>query len=366
LRAPPVRLLLPLCRPALLARRRCRRNARILLRHGADPNAAVFTEELPDSPLPCLYAATGFNNNPALGLLLLEAGANPNDDESLYHSTEHPDLECVRLLLRHGAKPQGTKPAGFCNILKHMLDREDPEGLQLLLAAGANPNELNDRGETALHWAVWRGRSASILGTLIDAGAEPNAQRADGRTAYALAVQSGQIESVALLKARGANTDLSPLDRFVAACAAADPQELARLLAAPPKFATSPHDERLLPDLTGSHRTTAVRALLAAGLPVDARGEAGATALHWACWKGYADLVKLLLDHGASLTMEDQQFHATPPGWFGHGVRNCDEKGGDYPEVARLLIAAGATIPTVDLPTGKPDVDAVLREHGLI
>jgi len=28
--------------------------------------------------------------------------------------------------------------------------------------------------------------------------------------------------------------------------------------------------------------------------------------------------------------------------------------------------AAGVTIPSVDLPTGRPDVDAVLREHGLI
>src|ERR1039458_9488083 len=43
-----------------------------------------------------------------------------------------------------------------------------------------------------------------------------------------------------------------------------------------------------------------------------------------------------------------------------------DEGAGDYPQVARLLIAAGATIPTVDLQTGKPDVDAVLRERGLI
>ena len=99
---------------------------------------------------------------------------------------------------------------------------------------------------------------------------------------------------------------------------------------------------------------------------MDARGELGATALHWACWKGYADLVEILLGHGASLTIEDEQFHGTPPGWFAHGVQNCNEGGGDYPGVARLLIAAGAIVPSVDLPTGKPEVDAVLREHGLI
>lgn len=330
--------------------------ARILLRHGANPNAAFTPEDLPDNPLSCLYAAAGLNNNPALALALLEAGANPNDNESLYHSTEHPDLQCMKLLLRHGATPAGA------NALKHMLDREDIDGLQLLLAAGADPNEVNERGETALHWAVWRGRREPIIAALLDSGADRDAQRNDGRTAYALAVQSGQTEVAALLEQRGARTDLSPLDRFLGAFATAGPNEPVP----PPDLISSPGNERLLPDLTMSHRTAAVRALLAAGLPVNARGEMGATALHWACWKGYADLVELLLQHGASLTIEDQQFHGTPPGWFGHGVQNCDEAGGDYPQVARLLIAAGATIPAVGLPTGKPEVDAVLREHGLI
>jgi ankyrin repeat protein len=334
--------------------------ARILLRHGADPNAMFVPEDIPSNPLSCLYGAAGLNNNPALALSLLEAGANPNDSESLYHSTEHRDLACTKLLLGQGATPTGT------NALKHMLDREDIEGLQLLLAAGANPNETNHRGETALHWAVWRGREAGSIAALLDRGADLNAQREDGRTAYALAVLSGQTEVAELLEGRGAKTGLSALDQFIGACAAANPEEFDRLLRLRPDTTAAPGNERLLPDLTMSRRTSAVRALLAAGVPVDARGEMGATALHWACWKGYADLVKLLLERGASMTIEDQQFQGTPPGWFGHGIHNCDEGTGDYAEVARLLIAAGATIPTVDLPTGKADVDAVLRERGLI
>ena len=92
--------------------------ARILLRHGADPNAAFIPEDLPDNPLSCLYAATGLNNNPALALALLEAGANPNDSESLYHSTEHRDLACMNLLLRHGATPAGTNALKQCWIAK--------------------------------------------------------------------------------------------------------------------------------------------------------------------------------------------------------------------------------------------------------
>jgi hypothetical protein len=148
--------------------------ARLLLANGANPNASVLFDEFPDNPLPCLYGATGLNNNPELATVLLEAGANPNDSESLYHSTEHRDLVCMKLLLRHGAKPAGT------NALKHMLDNEDLEGTRVLLTAGADPNELNDRGETALHWAVWGGRSSPIVEALLDHGANLDAKRSDG------------------------------------------------------------------------------------------------------------------------------------------------------------------------------------------
>jgi hypothetical protein len=98
----------------------------------------------------------------------------------------------------------------------------------------------------------------------------------------------------------------------------------------------------LLPDLASSHCVSGVRALLATGVAVDTPGELGGTALHWACWKGHADLVKILLTHGASLTAEDTSFHATPAGWLDHGRENSLERDGDYPLVEQLLRAAGA------------------------
>ena len=126
-----------------------------------------------------------------------------------------------------------------------------------------------------------------------------------------------------------------------------------------------PENAKLLPDLAQNHATESVRALLDAGVPIDTRGDMGETALHWACWKGYADLAEVLVERGASLTVEDAQYHGTPPGWFGHGIRNNGE-GGDYAGVARVLVAARASFLDADIPTGHADVDAVLRDAGAI
>jgi hypothetical protein len=83
--------------------------ARLLLAAGADPNQRIgghFPPASLDRPddghlLSALYGAAGSNHDAALAALLLDAGADPNDGESLYHSLESPD--CTRLLLERGA-----------------------------------------------------------------------------------------------------------------------------------------------------------------------------------------------------------------------------------------------------------------------
>ena len=58
-----------------------------------------------------------------------------------------------------------------------------------------------------------------------------------------------------------------------------------------------------------------VRALLNVGVPVSGTAEAGATPLHYACFTGQTEVVKLLIQHGASLTIRDDTYKATPLGW---------------------------------------------------
>ena len=316
---------------------------RLLLNHGADPDTSLESEH---GPLSCLYAACGLNGNVEITRLLLEAGADPNDGESLYHATEQPDLSCLKLLIQHGARVNGV------NGLKHMLDWESPEGLRLLLDAGGDPNETNPQGDTALHWAVRRNRSPAVIDILLDHGADIDAVRRDGRTAYALAVVSGQTNVAEVLASRGADTRLSAIDAVVAGQGGEVLKE----------SALSPENARLLTHLAESGNLAKVEALLEAGVPVDARGDGGITALHYACWRGNSALIKLLLAHGAPLDLADNMYKATPGGYLHHGATNCGE--GDYAQSARLLIAAGFR--AWDSPSGNPKMDAVLHEHGII
>ena len=316
---------------------------RLLLNHGAGPDAAFAAEH---GALSCLYAACGLLGNVEMTRLLLEAGADPNDGESLYHATEQPDLDCLKLLLAHGGKVTGS------NAIPHSLDWENPEGLRLLLEAGGDPNETTPQGDTALHWAVRRNRSPAAIGLLLDHGADIDAVRQDGRTAYALATVSGQTDVADLLAMRGADTRLSAIDAVLAGQGGEVPEE----------SALSPENARLLTHLAESGNLAKVEALLKAGVPVDARGDGGITALHYACWRGNAAIIKLLLAFGAPLDPADNMYKATPGGYLHHGSTHCGL--GDYAESARLLIAAGVREWTE--PSGNPAMDAVLREAGII
>jgi ankyrin repeat protein len=333
--------------------------ARRLLARGADPNVTFESPQYPGNPFPCLYGASGYNDNPALTRLLVEAGARVDDDESIYHSTEHANLECLRVLL-------GPRPRISGHVLKHMLDREDVAGTTLLLDAGADHAEPNGRGETALHWAVWRDRSPAIVALLLARGAPIDARRVDGRTAYAMAVLFGRDALRDTLRGAGADTALSAMDHYLDACnaAAAAGQAPAGPSLGPPP-APSAADAHLLPDLANASRLSGVGALLAAGIGVDERGEHGATALHFACWNGAHTLVELLLARGADTRIADRTFHAAPGGWLLHGAQFCCEPRGDYAVALRALLAADAPV-VADEPTGRPEVDAILRERGLL
>ncbi|MEO7715075.1 MAG: ankyrin repeat domain-containing protein [Capsulimonas sp.] len=314
---------------------------KMLLSAGADPNAAYREAPWEDSPLPALYGAVGVLNDAELAGILLDAGANLNDNESLYHSCDHVANDCTELLLRRGADPNSV------NALAHQLDSEDPEGLRLFLSHGADPNRSAPTGGNALHWAILRRRSVECIGLLLEYGADVEAQSAEGVTPYRMAVRSGQRETAALLEAHGADTALKAEDHIIGALASGDASQLKTVKTNHPEALTEALAQHgaLLAEMAGDGRTDAVRLLLDLGVSPDTRGAHHGTALHWASWQARPDVVRLLTERGASLEIMGANFGATPLQWAIHGADNNPERPWEtFVETFQALMEAGAAL----------------------
>ncbi|AOJ35587.1 ankyrin repeat domain-containing protein [Burkholderia metallica] len=332
---------------------RLRACARHLLDAGADPNQRIGNRfppaslDAPDEagPLSALYGAAGVNRDPVLTAMLLDAGADPNDGESLYHSVENP--ACTRLLLEHGARVSGT------NALRRAFDMRDADALELLLAHGGDPNEPPGEG-LAQTWgapllrAIGVRCSARHVAALLAAGADPHARTPTGVSAYRLAMQTGLSDVAALLRAAGAEEPLDAADAFVAACARADADDARRIQARHPELPGALPDERLrlLPDAAAWGAADAVKVMVELGWPIAARGgDWDASALNHAVFRGDADLLTFLLAHGASWR-ETHGFGSDALGTLAWASVNEPEHVGpaDWEACARVLLAHGVPL----------------------
>lgn len=312
----------------------------LLLEAGADPDARWIDPQFPDDPLSALYGAAGRNHDIAITQRLLAAGADPNDHESLYHATEADDPALVRLLLEAGARVTGS------NALFRALDYERPETLRLLLAHGGDPNETGPGGCPLLH-AIRRRRSTGIIGILLDAGADPSARGKQGVSAYRLARSRGLDDIAERLLQAGAVADERPGDAFLGACARADRTAVQAMLLARPDLIgkLSPGALRLLPEQAANGCDDAVRVMVEAGWPIDARGgDIDGSALNWAVFRGDAALAAFLLAHGAHYD-ERHGYNDNVYGTLSFASIAETTPGGDWLGCARALIEAGSPLP---------------------
>lgn len=315
---------------------------RWLLQQGADPNTRWTSAGSPE-PLPVLYGATAHAGSAALVQALLAAGAEPNDNESLYHATEQADRGILAALVGAGARWAGT------NALFRQLDHDDLPGLQQALALGADPNELSPSiGQRPLQHAVLRGRALPFLQALHTAGADPKATDGRGLPLAAYALRSGRRDVLAWLQGLGVPgvDELSPAEQLVAACAAADGNAARALLAAHQGLLQrlDRHALALLPEQAQRGEFASVRVMLELGWPVDVKGPWDASALNQAAFRGDAAMVALLLQHGAHWH-ERNGYGGDALGSCLHAGVNEPVAGGDYAQVLRLLLADGAPRP---------------------
>jgi ankyrin repeat protein len=337
--------------------------ASTLLDAGADPNTnnrrrARF------GYCSALFGAAGIANNPAIAALLLGHGADPNDDESLYHAACHHDTACLRLLLGFGARPVGT------NALAAAVAGGNTEAVRLLLEAGADPGRrpasdipdghLADRSEHPLPLAVAR-CGVDIVESLLVAGADPNARGDDHVSALRTAVRRGSREITTALLTYGADDDATAVDHFLGAAQRGDRDQVrAQLLRRPGLWQELAEvDREVLVDAAENADVAAVALLLELGFPMTVLRVDGATPLHAAASYGRA---------GADVNAPDGQWGSTALAWatIGSGEQSAS-KPGDWAGTIRSLIAAGSSTDGAWV-GGKPpneQIAVLLAEYGI-
>jgi hypothetical protein len=287
--------------------------ARLLLEHGADPNAGYLWEGL-RSPFTALTGVFGGGEQGApphpseleLARLLLQAGADANDSQTIYNrglgGLARDDTEFLALLLDFG------------------LGRGDGGPWHRRLApALQTPAELVAE---ALQHAAEAGLVARVR-LLLERGADPNAPGTHPlyrrRRPYEGAVLHGNLEIARLLADAGADTDtVDPLTGLIGACLAGDRDAVEQAVSGDPLLLTRALAERsdLIARAVELGRPDAIRLLVDLGFDVNARHRT--TALHEAAWRGDLAMVELLLDLGADPTITDTSFDSTPRGWAEH------------------------------------------------
>lgn len=263
--------------------------------------------------------------------LLLARGADPDARDVDHRSTPAQWMldrrkgqgryELAACLAERGATADVFLAAalGRTDDLRRMLE-EDPSVLELRTHQG----EYGERPPSSYHIYTWT----------IGQNLSP----------FQVAAQFEQDAALELLREAA-----PPKDRFLAACSTGDRAEAERLLREHPGLVGSldAADQRALPDAAWAGDAGAVALMLELGFDPATPGENDGTALHCAAWQGWTGCVETVLRDPAGRALvnrRDPVHDSTPLGWCCHGALNCRNPRGDYPAVARLLVAAGAEV----------------------
>jgi ankyrin repeat protein len=344
------------------------RAATALLDAGA--SAATGFWENDHQPKPewesAIYGAAGVAHHPGLTRLLLERGADPNDEETPYHAPETYDNEALQVLVESGRLSADS----LATILLRKADWHDGDGIRYLLEHGADPNRKTRWARTALHHALLRDNALEIVEMLLDHGADPTlVSERTPESAAMIAARRGRGDVLALLARRGIALELPGFHRLLAACAGNDEAAIGVLAEREPGMlqAVIAHGGTLLATFAG------VGHLLDLGVEVDAPYREGdgyygvaqdSTALHVAAWRARHETVKLLLARGAAVDRPDGQGRTA----LALAVRACVDSywmNRRTPESVAALLAAGASPDRAPFPSGYAEVDDLLRRSSI-
>jgi ankyrin repeat protein len=268
--------------------------AKILLDRGANPNCYMLKHNDPPgsdrgrrfTPLSGIFGggSTGLANQPPhplrrdLAELLLERGADPADEMALAINQD----ASLEILLRHGLKPDATASNGIT-----LMGR-------------------------ALSQAARQGNIEQVR-LLIDHGTRMD-ERFNNKLAWEHAVRLGRVEVARLLKKAGAPlAQMDDVGQFIASCMAGDETAARAMLVAEPGLRSrAPQD--LVHRAVWTKNIEAVELTLDLGFDPNAI-EDNAAIHHAGVLAEHDDILRLLINRGASLKLRDPWYDSTGIGW---------------------------------------------------
>ncbi|GAU95596.1 hypothetical protein RvY_07192-2 [Ramazzottius varieornatus] len=194
-------------------------------------------------------------------------------------------LDCVRLLMKHGASclAGGKMGLSACHIA---AGKAQPEVVMCILNESGIPREAllgkgDEENRTPLHWAVIKG-DVNMVKLLIEHGSQVDAQTCDQSTPLHLACSQGLLDIVEQVHRSVGSGDFQNILGVV------DAQGMTPLHRA----------------VMFDHENV-TRFLLLKGAPVDVQDNEGRTPLTLASTRSSFISTAVLLDHGADPTIQD-------------------------------------------------------------
>jgi hypothetical protein len=154
-----------------------------------------------------------------------------------------------------------------------------------------------------------------------------------------------------------------------------DREHVSRVIAKDPSLVNFNRPEGFGPPLILAARTNQpeiIELLIDHGAKVNAKGPWGGTALHWACIRGCADAVDVLLHRGADVNARSDNDGSTPLFWAcrGAGQTVWSRTNSNHAAAVKILLDSGANAETSNrdgfyaVSIASQDIVGLLVQHG--
>jgi ankyrin repeat protein len=233
---------------------------------------------------------------------LLDKGTGGDLGTFLARAAARDKPEIVQILLEKGADANVKDMCGF-TLLMRAAEMGHPEIVKVLLDKGAQVNIKNLYGQTALMWAASKGKPEAVK-ALLDAGADLNARDPDGETPLMWAAhREGGAAKAKLLIDKGA--DVNAKDKFgwtaLTHGACHGHSDIVKLLKDQVATVT-------LMDMACLGDLGRIECFIKQGADVNEKsGSNNITPLRGAAELGHVYAAKLLLDKGADIDARDKE-----------------------------------------------------------